>query len=168
MADRHDTTDTACTIRLAQAADAPAISNVIIQSLRETNSRDYTPEIISRVERSFSPAAVIELLGRRAVFVAECEGQIVGTASLDQAVVRTVFVVPNVQGRGIGRLLMAAVMREAEKHHIAVLSVPSTVTAELFYARLGFNAVRDAWHGDERTIIMEYRFTAASRDQHTT
>jgi len=33
-------------------------------------------------------------------------------------------------------------------------STPS-ITAEAFYAKLGFNAVRDSYHGDERTIIME-------------
>jgi hypothetical protein len=40
---------------------------------------------------------------------------------------------------------------------IDVLSVPSSVTAEAFYARLGFKAVRNAFHGDERTIIMACR-----------
>lgn len=148
----------ACAIRLANAADASAISAVIIHSLRETNSRHYTPEIIARVERSFAPAAIIDLLSQRTVFVAEWGERIVGTASMDQTVVRTVFVAPDVQGRGIGRLLMAAVMREAEACHTAVLSVPSSVTAEPFYMRLGFKAVRDAWHGDERTIVMEYKF----------
>jgi hypothetical protein len=36
-----------------------------------------------------------------------------------------------------------------------LLTVPSSVTAEPFYARLGFKAVRDSYFGDERTIIME-------------
>jgi hypothetical protein len=42
-----------------------------------------------------------------------------------------------------------------EERGIDILSVPSSVTAEAFYAHLGFKAVRDAFHGDERTIIME-------------
>lgn len=158
MSESHVATEVLCTIRLAQAVDAPAISAVIIQSLRETNSRDYTPEIIARVEGSFAPPAVIELLKQRTVFVAELGERIVGTASLDQAVIRTVFVAPAVQGQGIGRQLMAAVMREAELRRVAVLTVPSSVTAEAFYARLGFKPVRDVWHGDERTIVMDYTF----------
>jgi hypothetical protein len=36
-----------------------------------------------------------------------------------------------------------------------MLSLRSSVTAEAFYTRLGFKAVRDAFHDDERTIIME-------------
>lgn len=160
MPERHVETAVACTIRPAQAADASAISAVIIQSLRDSNSRDYTPEIIARVERSFAPAAVVELLKQRTVFVAARGARIIGTASLDQAVVRTVFVVPDAQGQGIGRRLMAAVMHEAEIRRVAILTVPSSVTAEAFYARLGFKPVRDAWHGDERTIVMDYRFTS--------
>jgi len=70
-------------------------------------------------------------------------------------VVRTVFVSPDVQAQGIGKLLMAEVERTACKRKISVLAVPSSVTAETFYAGLGFRAVRDSYHGDERTIIME-------------
>ena len=36
-----------------------------------------------------------------------------------------------------------------------MLTVPSSVTAEPFYAKLGFRPVRDSYHGEERTIIME-------------
>ncbi|WP_312022759.1 GNAT family N-acetyltransferase [Bradyrhizobium sp. 2S1] len=95
-----------CTIRPARQDDAGDISAVILRALRETNARDYASEIIERVERSFSPDAVLQLIGKRTVFVAAIDGRVVGTASLDGNVVRTVFVSPDVQARGIGRLLM--------------------------------------------------------------
>ncbi|MBW7971962.1 GNAT family N-acetyltransferase [Bradyrhizobium sp. BR 10289] len=144
-----------CTIRPARGDDAGDISGVILRALRETNAKDYTDEIIARVARSFSPDAVRQLIEKRTVFVAVLGSRVVGTASLDGNVVRTVFVAPDVQGRGIGKLLMAEVERAAREQSIAALTVPSSVTAETFYARLGFNAVRDSYHGDERTIIME-------------
>jgi len=144
-----------CTIRLARDGDADDISGVILRALRETNAKDYTDEIIERVERSFSPDAVRELIGKRTVFVAILGGRVVGTASLDGSVVRTVFVAPGVQARGIGKLLMAEIERTARARNVASLTVPSSLTAETFYARLGFKAVHDSYHGDERTIIME-------------
>ena len=144
-----------CTIRLARDGDADDISGVILRALRETNAKDYTDEIIERVERSFSPDAVRELIGKRTVFVAILGGRVVGTASLDGSVVRTVFVAPGVQARGIGKLLMAEIERTARDRDISALTVPSSITAEAFYAKLGFNAVRDSYHGDERMIIME-------------
>lgn len=144
-----------CTIRSARANDTSEISAVILRALRETNAKDYTDEIIERVERSFSPDAVLQLIGKRTVFVATVGSRVVGTASLDGSVVRTVFGAPDVQARGIGKLLMAEIERTARERNIASLTVPSSVTAEAFYARLGFVAVRDSYHGDERTIIME-------------
>lgn len=144
-----------CTIRPALEDDADHISGVILRALRETNAKDYTDEIIERVERSFSPGAVRQLIGKRTVFVAAIGSRIVGTASLDGSVIRTVFVAPDVQGRGVGKRLMAEVERTARERNIPSLTVPSSVTAETFYARLGFSAVRDSYYGNERTIIME-------------
>lgn len=142
-------------IRHAMPDDAQGISAVIVGALRETNAKDYSEAVIQRVEQSFSPDAVRALMTQRVIFVATQEARIVGTASLDGRVVRTVFVEPGHQGRGIGRRLMAEVEREALRKGVALLAVPSSVTAEPFYAKLGFRAVRDSYHGEERTIVME-------------
>lgn len=124
-------------------------------ALRETNARDYSPEIIARVERSFSPSAMLQLFKQRQVLVAIVGNRIVGTASLDRAMVRSVFVDPGFQRRGVGRRLMLEIEQTARANGVTVLTVPSSVTAEPFYSRLGFRPVRDSFHGDERTIIME-------------
>jgi predicted N-acetyltransferase YhbS len=144
-----------CEIRPARETDADAISRVIIRALRETNAKDYSPEIIRRLERSFAPAAVRELMKRRRVFVAVVKRRIAGTASLDGKAARAVFVAPDLQGRGIGRLLMDTIERVARELGTKALVVSSSVTAEPFYAKLGYHAVRDNYHGDERTIVME-------------
>lgn len=95
-----------CTIRPAPEEDADEISAVILRALRETNAGDYTGEIIERVERSFSPSAVLQLIGKRTGFVAAVGSRVVGTASPDGSVVRTVFV--DVQARGIGKPKLSA------------------------------------------------------------
>src|ERR1700710_1533571 len=117
-----------CTIRPALEADADEISAVILRSLRETNARDYASEIIARVAHSFSPDAVRQLIGKRTVFVATIGMRVVGTASLDGSVVRSVFVSPDVQARGIGKRLMAEIERTARARNISGLTVPSSVT----------------------------------------
>jgi GNAT superfamily N-acetyltransferase len=155
--------DIACDLRAARDGDAEAISEVIISALRETNAKDYLPEVIARVEQNFSPAAVLDLMGRRKVFVATVGTRIVGTASLEGGSARTMFVAPDVQRRGVGRRLMAEVERAAHDAGVTTLVVPSSVTAESFYARLGLKAVRDQYYGDERTIIMERDLKPVSR-----
>lgn len=142
-------------VRIGRENDAAGISAIILRALREINAKDYAADIIQRVELSFSPSAVRDLIGKRKVFVAEIAGRIVGTASLDGGVVRTVFVDPDAQRQGVGRRLMGEVELAARKAGVTMLTVPSSVTAEAFYVRLGFKAVRDSYHGEERTIIME-------------
>lgn len=149
--------DTKCDLRIALEIDAEEVSTVIQWALRETNAKDYSQDIIERIAKNFDPAAILELIRKRTVFVAVLGRRIVGTASLNGSTVQTVFVAPKVQGQGIGKQLMAQVERAAREAGILVLKVPSSVTAELFYSKLGFTAVRDSYYGEERTIIMERR-----------
>ena len=151
-----------CAIRPALEHDADEISAVILRALRETNAKDYAAEIIQRLEGHFSPGAVSQLIGKRTVIVAAIGSRIVGTASLDGNVVRTVFVSPDVQALGIGKTLMAEIEGMARERHIPSLTLSSSITAEAFYARLGYKAVRDSYYGDERTIVMERSLNASS------
>ncbi|AZC36892.1 acetyltransferase, GNAT family [Pseudomonas chlororaphis subsp. piscium] len=91
--------------------------------------------------------------------MAQAAGEIVGTASLDGHVVRSVFVAPERQGQGVGRQLMAELERQALGAGITQLTVPSSITAEGFYANLGFRTLREQYHGEERTLIMQRELT---------
>ena len=142
-------------VRTAQTADAEEISQVILAALHSSNARDYPPDVIARVAANFTPDAVLALLQRRVVLVAVQERVIVATAALDANVVRSVFVNPALQGQGIGRLLMIEIELRAREAGVTVLSVPSSLTAEPFYTKLGFHTVRDVYHGNERTLVME-------------
>ena len=141
-------------IHIARDADASAISETIIKTLRESNARDYPPDIIDRVIESFSSSKILRFLTERQVLVATLDSQIVATASLDQDVVRSVFVDPDFQGMGVGRQLMKSIQSLAMDAGSNLLRVPSSVTAEGFYASLGFKKIRDEFHQTERTIIM--------------
>ncbi|MFJ9993729.1 GNAT family N-acetyltransferase [Pseudomonas putida] len=146
-----------CHVRPATSKDVAAISRVVLAALRESNSQDYPPEVIAQVERSFSPEAVTAQLAKRRIFVALLGEKVVGTAGLDGDVVRSVFVDPAQQKSGIGRHLMDAVHAAAAHAGIAAVRVPASITAEKFYAALGYRKIRDAFHDAERTIIMEKR-----------
>ncbi len=144
-------------LRTAREEDAEEISEVILAALRETNAKDYPREVIDRVEKSFSPAAIRILMGERHVLVAQEGVRIVGTASLAGNAVRSVFVAPQAQGQGVGRRLMAAIEQSALDAGLTALVVSSSVSAQNFYAKLGYKALYDSYHGDERTIVMERR-----------
>lgn len=147
-------------IRKATNNDATAISQVIVAALRESNSQDYSAAVIAQVEQGFSPSAIVGFMAQRQVYVATLGEEIIATASLDQATVRSVFVAPSRQGSGTGRALMAAVESAAATNGVSRLRVPSSITAEGFYRSLGYSPLRDEYHGEERTIIMEKSLTS--------
>lgn len=144
-----------CQIRLATDEDAVAINRVIIAALRESNSKDYPADVIAAVERGFTVQAIRSLMTQRQVYVGTVGLSVIATASLDDDVVRSVFVDPKHQRIGIGRQLMAVIRSSAASAGVDVLRVPSSITAQDFYASLGFVAIRDEFHGAERTVIMQ-------------
>ena len=146
-----------CHVRPATSKDAAAISRVAIAALRVSNSQDYPPDVIAQVEQSFSPEAIATQLKKRSVFVALLGEKIIGTAGLDGDVVRSVFVDPAHQKGGIGRHLMDVIHTTAASAGVGAVRVPSSITAERFYTALGYQKIRDEFHGAERTIVMEKR-----------
>ncbi|MBC2655033.1 GNAT family N-acetyltransferase [Pseudomonas sp. MSSRFD41] len=144
-----------CQVREAAAADAPRISQVILAALLTSNARDYPASVIERVRHGFTAAGVLQLMQRRRMFVAWVDGVLVGTASLDANVVRTLFVEPSWHKRGVGRQLMTVLQQAAREAGAQSLIVPASITAEGFYARLGFRTVREQFDGEERTLVME-------------
>lgn len=142
-------------IREAECGDAEVIRLIIVSALRESNASDYSPEIITRLEKNFAPPAIEAFLENRRVYVALVSGTVVGTASLEAGYVRTVFIAPDMQGCGVGKRLLQEIENAARSAGLSVLLVQSSVTAEPFYAKLGFTAVGDRYHGDERTILMQ-------------
>ncbi|MCI8211457.1 acetyltransferase [Pseudomonas sp. S25] len=143
------------TIRKAVSQDATAISLVIVTTLRESNAQDYSPDIIESVQQSFSPSAILGFLANRQVYVASIDSHVIATGSLDQDTVRSVFVDPAHQGNDIGTQLISTLEATAALNGVRRLRVPSSITAEGFYRSLGFQKIRDEFHGAERTIIME-------------
>ncbi|MFV3306640.1 GNAT family N-acetyltransferase [Pseudomonas sp. NY15181] len=93
---------------------------------------------------------MIELLQQRLVFVAILGDEIVG----DGNAVRSLFRAPLQQRKDIGQALLTRIEKVALERGIEALLIPSSLTAESFYAHLGYRVVREQLHGEERTLIM--------------
>ena len=147
-----------------QASQADAVSRIIRRDLTEINSRDYAQDRIDALVAYFSPEKIVENSRSQCTFVAIQDGQVVGTASLDNfgsaespdyyAV--TVFVLPESHGRGIGTRLMQAVESEARKLGAERITVRAAITAKGFYLKLGYSFRNDLEELDDKgNYIME-------------
>jgi N-acetylglutamate synthase-like GNAT family acetyltransferase len=148
-------------IRRATAADAETVYEIVLRALRETNARDYPASVIDRLALTL-PEGVASKLEEWEAYVAVVDGRIVGTASLNGKTVRAVFVHPDYQGRSIGTKLMDVLENAANVQSVNTLSVQSSITAQPFYAKRGFKVVREAFYGEERTIVMSKDFSSPS------
>ncbi|MNO73640.1 putative acetyltransferase [compost metagenome] len=132
-------------IRAFDTDDALTISRLISNNLIHVNSRDYPPHIISSMVAEFTPEYVTTLSKVRQMFVALAGGKVVGTASLDEDTIYTVFVDKDHHGSGIGRLLIEHIESIARESGVPRLQLPSSLTAVRFYEKLGYYAVDSAY-----------------------
>ncbi len=131
-------------IRRARRGDAEAMSQLIVRTIEETNSKDYEPSAILALKANFSVPEIERRLRERLVQLAMMDDALVGTASLSlpNARVHSVFVDPSRQGLGIGAALIGAVERLARRRGLERLVLASSLTAIGFYRKLGYEGAR--------------------------
>lgn len=133
-------------IRRFKKADSAELSEVIAKTLRTTNSKDYSPEFIEKEILFFTPKKLIE----RATWVhfyVVCEDEkIIGCGGIgaywgkkDESSLFTIFVLPEYQGKGIGRKIIETL--EQDKYFLRAkrIEIPASITAVGFYKKMGYS-----------------------------
>ena len=111
---------------------------MISKTLRVVNIQEYPHEAIEQLLPTYEPSKLIQKSKSQHMIVAVSGSQIIGTASIDGARVRNVFVEPSFQGKGIGRMLMKEIEAHALSHGQAHLFLFAALSAIRFYEKLGF------------------------------
>ncbi|MBD3328633.1 GNAT family N-acetyltransferase [Candidatus Peregrinibacteria bacterium] len=142
-------------IRKFRQRDAQELSALICNTLRLINIRDYSEETIEKMCIHFSPEKLTKIAKDRVCFVAVNENRIIGTASLKDNIILTVFVDAEIQGKGIGSKLINKVENLALKNGYKKVKVPSSLTSVKFYEKLGYSQVEQTDSDFGKNIIME-------------
>lgn len=142
-------------IRKFLKTDAQELSNLICKTLLEINSKDYSKEIIDKMCVHFSSTKLAELADKRSLFVALDRSKIVGTASLKEDIILSVFVDAELQGKGIGSELMKHAEELARKKGYKKVKLPSSITSVEFYKKLGYQKIDEKVSEFGTNIIME-------------
>lgn len=93
------------------------------------------------IQRNSIPT-LLEKAKKRKFFVAEINKKVVGYLSIKRNELRSFYVDPNYQGKGIGRKLFERYKKEAIKRGYKTLSVQSSYYAVPIYKSLGFKVIR--------------------------
>jgi putative acetyltransferase len=131
-------------VREYRSSDRQAVISVFERSVREINSRDYSPAQIAAWAPLTADASMwSSRLAQGGVFVCERDDEIVGFARVDDAgCVDLLYVHPDYQRQGVARELIDRLILWASSRGIRLLYAEVSVTARPFFERMGFQIVR--------------------------
>ena len=129
-------------IRRLKQADAVRTAHVIFKSLTRLNSRDYPKRIIAALVKRYTAESLWSASNVSDIYVALTGGRILGTASLQEAGIYSVFVDPGFTRRGVGTALMSRLEQVAWRKGHRLITLTSSITAVSFYLALGYTITR--------------------------
>ena len=133
-------------IRRFRVEDSIELANVIAKTLRITNIKDYSKEKIENDISFFTAEKLIERSKWTNMYVA-CDGDmIIGCGAIgpywgkeDESSLFTIFVLPEYQGRGIGRKIIETLEQDEYFLRAKRIEIPASITAVNFYIKMGYN-----------------------------
>jgi GNAT superfamily N-acetyltransferase len=129
-------------IRAVRFEDVPEILRVVTRAVDRGCRDHYDQAQQAAVVAAYASALFLEWRGPYETVVAEAAGRIVGFAQLDpaDARLRALFVDADLQGRGVGRALLADVEARAAGRGCRRVHGAMSLNAVPFYERAGFRA----------------------------
>lgn len=132
-------------IRKFHNEDSDLLAHLFFQTVRQINIQDYSqiqveawaPENrdIEQWRKSFE---------KKTVFVAEEDGKIVGFGELEpNGHIDRFYVDANWIGKGVGEKIYAEIEHQAITQKTHRLFVEASITAKLFFLRMGFSVLRE-------------------------
>ena len=152
-------------IRRFEERDAQPVSVLIAKTLRTTNSRDYSPEFIENEVKVLTP----EYIAWRASwthFYVVCKGEsIIGCGAIGpywgsetESSLFTIFVLPEHQGRGIGRKIVETLERDEYALRAKRIEIPASITACAFYRKLGYDYKNGVNQVDDEGLYRQEKY----------
>ena len=136
----------AITIRKFETSDAGSVSDVIIRTIRISNTKDYPVELMEQLVLSQTPEHVLERAGWTHFYVAQDGEKIIGCGAIgpywgkqDESSLFTIFVLPEYQGKGIGKAIVETLEQDEYALRAKRIEIPASKTAVEFYRKCGYH-----------------------------
>lgn len=133
-------------IRRFKNDDSVELANLIAKTLRTTNIKNYSPEYIENDIRFLTSEKLIERSNWMHLYVVCDDNIIIGCGAIgpywgkeDESSLFTIFVLPEYQGKGIGRKIIETLEQDAYFLRAKRIEVPSSITAVDFYRKMGYD-----------------------------
>ncbi len=152
-------------IRRFREGDAEKVSEMIIHTLRISNSKDYTEEEILETEKQMQPENISQRAGWTHFYVAEDDDKIIGCGAIGsywgsetESSLFTIFVLPEYQGKGIGRKIIETLEQDEFFLRAKRIEIPASITGVNFYRKLGYEYKDGIDYPDEEHLYRLEKF----------
>ena len=133
-------------IRRFKNSDADEVSALIHRTMQICNSNDYPEECIKQLTELFTSEYVIKRAEWTHFYVICEDNKIIGCGAIgpywdktDESCFFTIFVLPEYQGKGYGRLIIEALEHDEFFLKSKRIEIPASKTGLEFYRHLGYD-----------------------------
>ena len=152
-------------IRLFKPEDAEEVAKLVAQTLKTSNSKDYSPEYIEDAISSLSAEVLIDRAASGHMYIVCDQEKIVGCGAIagywgstTESILLTIFVLPEYQGRGIGSLIIRTLEKDEYFLRAKRIEIPASVTAVDFYRKMGYDYKNGISELDEEQLYRLEKF----------
>ena len=147
-------------VRRFKNGDAEAVSQLIRTTMSISNIKDYSAEQIEALIETETPEHVLQRAGWTHFYVVQDEEAIVGSGAIgpywgreDESCLFTIFVLPEYQGKGVGRLIMETLEKDEFFLRARRIEIPASITGVPFYRRMGYHYKDGVGEPDDEQLI---------------
>lgn len=139
----------AIVLRPARPGDGQSLYDVTARSIQELGKLYYSSDQLAGWMGERTADYYEDMIKKNRAFVAEENGEILGFVDAKPGEVTRLFLLPKAAGRGLGKRLLKLGVEIAAKNHSGPIKVESTLNAQAFYERHGFQPVKKGYfsHG---------------------
>ncbi|MDE7293586.1 MAG: GNAT family N-acetyltransferase [Oscillospiraceae bacterium] len=152
-------------IRRFKNEDSAELADAIAKTLRTTNSKDYSPEYIENDISFLTAEKLIERSVWTNFYVACDDNKIIGCGAIgpywnkeDESSLFTIFVLPEYQGKGIGRKIIESLEQDEYFLRAKRIEIPASITAVDFYRKMGYDYKNGIAELDEEQLYRLEKF----------
>ncbi len=132
-------------VRRFESDDAEEVSRLIGRNFIEINIRDYPVQEMEELASIYNAEKVKNIADNGHMYLVSDENTIVGTGTVasywgseTESILLTIFVLPEYQGKGVGRLIMQNLENDEIFLRANRVEIPASITACEFYEKMGY------------------------------
>ena len=147
-------------IRRIEPGDENQVSNLIRKTISVSNIKDYPKELMDVLIAIETPEHVLQRASWTHFYVVVDKNEIIGCGAIgpywgkeDESSLFTIFVLPDYQGKGIGRKIIETLENDEYGLRANRIEIPASITGVPFYFKMGYQFKNGISEPDEEHLI---------------